>query len=115
MLLHARGQRSSWMTVGAGVTSNVIKDEDFDPAEPRAGLARAIEWAEEKSRKLTADYKNVYPWTDHGSVGKQVQLHSADIGFVRDCGGIHLQDHWETHSGSERDCLVSCCSQLCRT
>jgi hypothetical protein len=64
VLLHAHGQRSTVMTAGLNITSGVLGEQDFDPAAPRAGVARAVEWAESQLRGVETQYKGLYPWRE---------------------------------------------------
>jgi hypothetical protein len=62
VLLHAKGERGSFMTAGLPNTSNVIIEQDFDPSAPRAAIERSIAWAESQLRDLEGRYKGLYPW-----------------------------------------------------
>jgi len=62
VLLHGAGQRSSFMTAGLPITSNVVSEQDFDPLSPCPGVESAIRWAESKLGDSERRYDQLYPW-----------------------------------------------------
>jgi hypothetical protein len=62
VLLRAHGVGASWMTAGASVASNVIRELAYDPEAPDPAIADAVGWAENKLRELEVQFSNTYPW-----------------------------------------------------
>lgn len=62
ILLHADGQRSSFMTADASIHSNVIFETDYSQDQPMDDISNAVNWAEDKIKELKIKFDNIYPW-----------------------------------------------------
>lgn len=62
ILLHADGQRGTYMTAGASCTSNIIFDISYNPSCPLQAIEEATSWAEAKLKELKINYNQLYPW-----------------------------------------------------
>lgn len=62
VLLRAKGLTSSWMTAGAEHTSNVVKEQEYDPSSTDEAVCEAVQWAEQKLKELQRKFESTYPW-----------------------------------------------------
>ncbi len=62
ILFRADGEISSFMTMGASNTSNVILEKEFNSNEPRDDIVEAASWAESKLLELEKKLNDQFPW-----------------------------------------------------
>src|SRR5207244_3931209 len=62
ILLRAGGKGGSWMTSGAGISSNVILEQAYEEGSPQPALSEAVSWAENKLGEIQARFDATYPW-----------------------------------------------------
>ena len=62
VLLHANGERSSFMTAEQVIYSKVMFDINYDPNKPNEGVSEAAKWAENKNAELSMALEKIYPW-----------------------------------------------------
>jgi hypothetical protein len=62
ILLHANGNRGSWMTAGLEISESNFHEKDYNPADPSASVERASRWAESRIGGLERQYKHIFPW-----------------------------------------------------
>lgn len=62
LLMRTPGDRSSWMTAGASLSSNVVLEHEYDPSNPKPVMTECATWAENRLSELGKELNNLYPW-----------------------------------------------------
>lgn len=62
LLMRTPGDRSSWMTAGASLSSNVILEHEYDPSDPKPVMTECAAWAENRLSELGKKLNELYPW-----------------------------------------------------
>jgi hypothetical protein len=62
LVLRAEGHQATWMTAGASISSNVIREMTYDISNPKQALEEGTKWAEERLIEIKAKLNEIYPW-----------------------------------------------------
>jgi hypothetical protein len=65
VVLRQSGTQSSFMSVGQDLTSNVVRELDYDVGGLAAAVGEAAQWAEGRIEELRKERAALYPWRGH--------------------------------------------------